>query len=372
MVTKNGITECFCTVIFFIWEFSGAAFGQSNVAKSSTIQRVAPELAITYVHPKQVITNKSDGAKDIAYGFEGGPVVKIGNTYHLFTSEMYKAPIWVNMRLGHWISTDKVNWKRVATIRQSSGDYTGKDERAALWSPLPVWDADNKEWNLFYVCYKSAINTPGKFLANHDGRIQRSVSKTKGIEGIGGPYEDHEIVMKPGSESQAWEGLQGVDSFFPWIVAGKWYAFYGTAKTETKPIEYWRVGMATAPSLTGKWKRDPKNPSNVETHFIENPIVDKIDGKGWFMLYDHEAPGVFGWAYSKDGINWGKGHNLKINDAEKGWCKDIRTPMGLIDEGNGKFTMFYTGFEENPDWDKMQTGTGTFSCAIGYIELEIK
>jgi hypothetical protein len=189
---------------------------------------------------------------------------------------------------------------------------------------------------------------------------------------VGGPYEDQGIVMKPGSESQAWEGLQGVDSFFPWKVGNTWYAFYRTAKTETKPIEYLRVGMATAPSLSGKWKRDPNNPTDVETHFIENPIVDKIEVKGWVMVYDHNAPGAFGWAFSADRISWQKGNYTKIDASGQGWCKDIRTPLGVIDEGNGKYTLFYTGFEDIPNWDELLAGTGECNCAIGYVELEIK
>jgi hypothetical protein len=54
------------------------------------------------------------------------------------------------------------------------------------------------------------------------------------------------------------------------------------------------------------------------------------------------------------------------------WCKQVRTPMGLVDEGGGKYTLFYTGFETVPDWDQLLAGTGDHSCAIGYAELEIR
>ena len=95
-------------------------------------------LQLTYSHPDPVLSKRTDPSEGIEFGFEGGRVVKINGTYHLFTSEMYKAPIWIKMRLGYWVSTDKINWKRAATIRESSGEFKGKDPRAALWSPLPV------------------------------------------------------------------------------------------------------------------------------------------------------------------------------------------------------------------------------------------
>jgi hypothetical protein len=327
------------------------------------------EVRVTYGHPEPVLTKRSPGAEGIRYGFEGGRVVKVGDTYHLFTSEMAAAPIWVNMRLGHWSSRDKLTWQRQATVRQSSGDITGKDTRAALWSPLPAWDVDNDEWDLFYVAYKSLPNTPQKFLVNHDGRICRSASTVKGLEGISGPFEDRGIVMEPGPFSQPWEGLQGVDSFFPWKVGGHWHAFYGSARSETRPVEYWRVGLASAPALAGPWTRDPKNPSDIETYDIENPIVTEVPGKGWLVVYDQvQALDSFGWAFSWDGTNWPKGSQVQLGSS---WCKQVRTPMGLVDEGGGKFTLFYTGFETTPDWDQLLAGSGEHSCAIGYVELEI-
>lgn len=338
---------------------------------SANIRRI---LQITYVHPNPVLSKRTEPAEGIEFGFEGGRVIKINGTYHLFTSEMYKAPIWVKMRLGYWISSDKINWKRVATIRESSGEFKGKDPRTALWSPLPVWDENNNEWNLFYVAYKASPNTPEKFLLNHEGRIWRSISKTKGMHGISGPYEDIKVVLEPGPESQSWEGLQGTDSFFPWKVGNTWYAFYGSAKTEKKPIEYWRVGFATAQSLAGKWNRmSDINPAEIEKKGIENPIVTPAPGNGWLVVYDNVTePGAFGWGYSEDGINWPHGNFLTINKPEDGWCKDIRTPLRLVDEGNGKYTMFYSGFEDVPDWDKFMEGTAECSCSIGYIEVEFK
>ena len=366
--------------IIFIILF--AVDSSSNNNKSNTYNtdsargdslNLKKNLHVTYVHPEPVITVKSAGAEGIKFGFEGGRVVKVNDVYHLFTSELFQDPIWVKMRLGYWTSNDKVNWKRVATIRESSGDYTGKDPRASLWSPLPAWDKENNEWNLFYVVYKAAPDTPERFLINHEGKICRAVSKVKGFEGISGPYEDMGIVLKPGAESQSWEGLQGTDSFFPWKVGNTWYALYGSAKTETQPVEYWRVGFATSPSLAGKWTRmADKNPSDIEKVFIENPIVIPASGGGWFVVYDHQQKGAIGWAYSSDGIHWPQGNPMVIDSSQNRWCKEVRTPLGLIDEGNGKITMFYTGFESLPDIKKLMAGVAQSPLSIGYVELEFK
>jgi hypothetical protein len=334
----------------------------------------AKQLRVIYSHPKPVLNANNPDAGDIVFGFEGGRVVKIDGIYHLFTSEMYKPPVWVKMRLGHWTSTDKVTWKRVSTIRESSGEFEGKDPRAALWSPIPVWDDDNNEWNLFYVAYKAKPNTADKFFLGHEGRIWRSVSTIRGKEGISGPYVDKEIVMEPGPESQSWEGLQGIDSFFPYKVGKTWHAFYGSAKTEVKPILYWLVGQASAPSLKGRWVRSTSNPSKIEKKAIENPIITPAFKKGWLMVYDPVVvDGAFGWCYSIDGINWPAGNATPIDTSKNGWCAHVRTPLGLVDEGNGKYTLFFTGFEKKPDWEKLLSGveTGDY-CSIGYIEVEWK
>ncbi len=328
-----------------------------------------PSLRVHLVHPDPVLSKRSLGAEGIRYGFEGGRVVKVGGTYHLFTSEMAEAPIWVKMRLGHWSSPDRLHWKREGTVAESSGDLTGKDLRAALWSPLPVWDGDEGVWNLFHVAYKALPNTPQKFLVNHDGRICRVRSRVKGPEGIRGPWEDLGVVMEPGKESQAWEGLQGVDSFFPWKAGGRWMAFYGSARSETRPVEYWRVGLASAPALGGPWVRDPKNPSELEPHDIENPIVEAVPGGGYLVVYDQVvATQGFGWGFSADGLQWPQGRLCTLPPA---WCKQVRTPMGLVDEGGGRYTLFYTGFDSTPDWDQLMAGTGEHSCAIGFVELRL-
>ena len=143
----------------------------------------APRLVLVRQHPTPVITTRTPGAEGIRYGFEGGRAVKVGGTYHLFTTEMVSDPMWVKTRFGHWTSRDRLAWTRVATVRESSGEFEGKDPRAALWSPLAVWDPGEDRWNLFYVAYRSMPTDGTRFLLNHAGEIWRAVSKASGPEG---------------------------------------------------------------------------------------------------------------------------------------------------------------------------------------------
>jgi hypothetical protein len=157
-----------------------------------------PSLRLVANREKPVLTKRHPEAAGNKYGFEGGRVVKIGSRYHLFTSEMAGDPIWVKMRFGYWQSRDGLDWRRIATVFESSGEFQGKDPRASLWSPLPVFDDTENRWNLFYVAYRSEPCKDGKFLLNYNGEIWRAVSQRPGREGIGGPYRDTGVMIRPG------------------------------------------------------------------------------------------------------------------------------------------------------------------------------
>ncbi|MBA4167481.1 MAG: hypothetical protein H0X41_08075 [Chitinophagaceae bacterium] len=238
---------------------------------------------------------------------------------------------------------------------------------------MVYWNKAGRRWNLFYVAYYASPNTKEEFRWNSLGKIYQAQSVHAGISGISGPYKDIGILMQPGKDSDPWEGLQGVDSFYPWQVDNTWYAFYGSAKTEHRPITSWLIGYATAPSVNGPWKRIPeKNPAAIEKRFIENPIVKKLKSGGWICVYDNDKRDAIGWAYSKDGINWSEGQSLVIQPSPGKWSKDVRTVLGIADEGNNRFTLFYTGFEQNPEWDNLMKGrTDGISCAVGFVEIEI-
>ncbi|HEX5433607.1 MAG TPA: hypothetical protein VFY05_05175, partial [Candidatus Angelobacter sp.] len=307
-----------------------------------------PSLRLVYQFPTPVLTINSLGAEGNKYGFEGGTVLKLGQTYNLFTSEMVGDPRWVKMKLGYWTSRDRIHWKRVRTLFTSSGDHTGRDPRAALWAPMPVYNRREERWDLFYVAYRSKPDTKTEWFGNYDGTIWRAVSEVKGRTGIGGPYRDAGIILQPSKESEPWEGLQGTDSFFPYPVGNLWYGFYGSAQTQYKPIRAWRVGLARAPQLAGPWKRCPKlNPSPIETHFIENPVVTKLKDGTFVAVYDDEIPNAIGYAFSRDGIHWMHGKVLIVQPkGNSSWANHVRTPLGLIPERHHVFTLFYTGYQK--------------------------
>lgn len=53
---------------------------------------------------------------------------------------------------------------------------------------------------------------------------------------------------------------------------------------------------------------------------------------------------LIGYADSVDGVHWSAAKQLKV-DYTKLWVTDIRTPLGLVEEDDGTFTLFYTGFQ---------------------------
>jgi hypothetical protein len=318
-----------------------------------------------------ILTVLSPGADGNKYGFEGGRVVKLSGTYHLFTSEMIGDPHWVKMRLAHWTSRDRIHWKRGSTLFESSGDFTGKDPRAALWSPMPIYDETGGRWNLFYVAYQCAPDTAKQWLTNHEGRIWRAVSQVKGRGGINGPYQDVGIVLQRGKDSDPWEGLQGTDSFFPYRVGQRWYAFYGTAHTETQPILLWQVGLAWAPSLSGPWKRCSElNPLNIEKPFIENPVVTQLTDGTYTVVYDNHIEHAVGYSFSRDGIHWAPGKVLIVQKARGTWASEVRTPLGLIPEGNDLFTLFYTANQDQLGVPRGSQWIKTTPGALGFVEVK--
>src|SRR5687768_9095942 len=92
-----------------------------------------PELVLVEQHPTPILKRGVAGAADNKYGFEGGRVVRLGDTFHLFISEMDKDPRWTKTRLAHWTSTDRLTWQRQSTLYESTGEFKGQDRRAALF-----------------------------------------------------------------------------------------------------------------------------------------------------------------------------------------------------------------------------------------------
>lgn len=336
MFFKNRILENFKTSLLLLFTISTAALSQTQ----------KPEIYFEILRgsDKPLLHAGSPDCKTIKYGIEGGTVIQLNGYYHLFTAEMLGEPKFVKMALGYWKSKDGVDWKRIKSIFESDGDFTGTSPRAALWSPMPFFNTKENRWNLFYVGYRSKPNTDSAWFNNYDGRVYRAVAVKPGKKEIGGPYKDKEVVLAPGKDSDQWEGLQGVDSYYIYQVKSEWYAFYGSAKTEFMPCKYWGVGLAKAPSMAGPWRRcSEMNPVDFNINFAENPIVTQLESGLYVALFDRGGPGI-GFATSKDGIKWSSCETLFPETKISKWWERMRTPLCLIHEPDGTYTIFFTAF----------------------------
>jgi hypothetical protein len=309
------------------------------------------------------------GTEGIQHGFETGCVLKLHGVYHWFTAEFPSDPLWVKTRLAHWISPDGRTWKRLDTLYESSGNFDGTDVRAALFAPMPIYDEKDDRWNLFYSSARCKPNTATEWLNNYEMRIWRAVSKKPGREGVGGPYEDVGVVMQPGKDSDKWEGLQGVDSFFPYRVGNHWCAFYGSAHTERRSVS-WLVGLAAAPELAGPWRRLPElspvvlDGKDNRRSDVENPIVFQLHSGRRIAVFDVLLrPCAIGYTVSDDGLHWSRASYIDLKRTPGLWVHDLRTPLGLIEEPNGSFTCFYTGYGT-----KAYSGYG----CLGSVTLKLK
>ena len=323
---------------------------------------------------KPVIDEGFPGTEGIQGGFEGGRVVKVGDTYHMFPTER-AGEIGVDYyydrvktKIGHWTSKDAINWKRESTIYQASGTYAlteddnpMNDRRGAIWSYMPVFNKKANKWYGYYLAY----TVHKEIQPNHSfGRIWRCESTVEGINGIGGPYKDMGIIMEPGLDSQPWEGRQGVASFFPYQVGEKWFGFYSGAYPFETWADYpknsgkgWFVALAESNSLEGPWTRLNKGLEPIKSiHplFVENPIVSQLPNGLYIAIFDggpdgwgHHLPNMMGYSLSKDGINWSEARYWPIETKVGKWWDIMRTPLCLIPEGNDVYTVIYNTIDLN-------------------------
>ena len=309
--------------------------------------KTKPVLRLIEEHPRPLITAEHPDSASNAYGLEGGMVVKQDGVYHMITAEMCADIRNNTMRLAHWSSSDRINWQRRQTIAASSGDLIGNDLRAALWGPMPIFDESENLWNLFYVAYRSCNRPEGL-----DGRIWRAVAQNKGRSGINGPWTDVGVIMSAGAESQAWEGIQGVDSFFPYRIGQRWLAFYGSSDIRS----WFRVGLAEAPQLAGPWTRlNNVNPIHLSgPRGSENPIVTQLPCGRYLAMFETVFNEIgFGYSTSEDGVAWSDADELEVV-ASNQLLRKVRTPLGLIAEDDGTYSIFYTGFsKEASEWGQL-------------------
>lgn len=135
------------------------------------------------------------------------------------------------------------------------------------------------------------------------------------------------------------------------------------------------MGLASALQLNGVWTRLAQNPLPIEKPlswapkgFIENPIVNQLADGTYIAVYNNPVSYTStGYTVSMDGIHWAAGKSVVLQPQGSGhWATYIRTPLGLIPEEDGTFTLFYTGWIGNDLW------SDPFTMSVGFVTLKVE
>jgi len=340
---------------------------------SETInQRTKPVIQFLYEETKPVLDARATpGTEDNMFGFEGGRVIKEGGKYYYFTAELFRFPVDANMRIALW-RADQMSgpWHRIRTIQQSNQSYpqavfkqqcnqgycawqNASRERFRMyieyvcdpndllgspWAPFPIFDEVDNRWHVLYVSYMC----DGTWMVSAGGgNIFGARSVAAGLQGIEGPYITYGVVIGPNASDprKRWgspmhSSPEYTDSIGPYLLPnGSFAAFVGEGSYlafASRPVGPWHVTESQTNAIS-----TPKSTYN------ENPTVTKLSRPDGSMVlvavFDtvyNEANG-FGMTWSEDGVHWAAG----VDVALPGGC---RTPLGLIDEGNGSAKMLFT------------------------------
>jgi hypothetical protein len=237
----------------------------------------------------------------------------------------------------------------VATVRESSGELR-KDPRAALWSPLPVWDRRGPLEPLLRRLPVDADDGT-RFLLNHAGEIwRRAVSKTPGPEGIRGPFEDVGVVMKPGPDSLPGRGCRAPTPSSP--AGGEPLArlLRQRARTENeadRPAARSARREAVARRPVAALEAEP-GPDRVRFH--REPDRDRGAWPRVAGRLRRRDAGRHRRAWSRT-ASAGQGQEARPPAEGRQWAKEMRTRSAWC-RGGDRFTLFYTGFEQPPDWTR--------------------
>ncbi len=320
------------------------------------LQRMKLELIEFQETP--VFSKESALALGIAFGYEGGTAQKVDGRYYVFTTECFDEPKTAASRLACYVSDDGVQFSRHRVILDCHGDWQDPATYWNPWSPMTVFDETTDRWHLFYVHYG---RKPGSDQAyNMTGRMARLEAVTPGRAGIAGEWRTTGLIDFPDTPDP-WEGSCKVVSFFPYRAAdGNWWAFYGSNNApdyipptdmpqEGSTMKFW-VGLAKGPSIAGPWARETSlNPVMMDDDFIENPVVTRLADDLFVNIYDGGNTHAISYALSRDGVQWDREQLIQIPNAPS-WLKAVRTPLSVIDEGDGTYTMFLTAFDGvNPE-----------------------
>jgi len=298
---------------------------------------------------------------NISGGFETGLVIKTDDgAYHMFAAAFPPGPDWGSDILVHWASPDGLTgWhpvQELAHFHQEGGLYLD------CVSPMPWYNAEESRWEIFFMWQAQPM--PDRWTAN--GTAYRMLSQTPGRAGINGPWVQAVISVLAHESTQAWEdGMQDSISFpFFAPASGQWIVFYGSGPQMC--CADWLVGLAAAASPSGPFTRLPTGnpvtllPPPAGMNYTENPTVFALPNNTGFVavfdpLYDEVHTGRnlnIGFGFSLDGVTWLPEEGAAVPVVASGdqfWAQVLRTPLGMVDEGDGTWSVFYTARSGN--WD---------------------
>ena len=293
------------------------------------------------------------------FGFEGGRCVKVDDAYFLFVTELFDTPKTAATRLALWTSNDGEDFARLATLAETNYDWEDTTHRMSPWAPIPVYDTAVDRWRVFHVGYRRKPGSDQFF--NMAGRIASLESERSGVAGVSGPYRDTGWV-EFADDSDPWEGTAGQLSFFPFETSEGWAAFFG-ANDVPKSIDHavpafeqvdlgvrFRVGLARASTCAGPWTRSSDlNPVLLDDTFVENPVVTRIDDSLYIATFDGGRARELSYSMSSDGLTWERARRISLEGAPPSLAV-ARTPLGLIPERDGTFSLYMTAFDgSNPE-----------------------
>jgi len=312
-------------------------------------------LDVVELRTEPIIRSGDPGTEDIKFGFEGGTCRKVNGIYYLFTTEVFDEPKTAAVRLAIWKSNDGLKFQKHGVIVETNYNWNDTTHRMSPWAPNAVFDPERNVWSVFHVGYRRKLYSTNVF--NMTGRIFRYDSEIPGITGIAGPYKEGSWLNLQGKPDW-WEGPGEIVSFYPYKIGKEWWAFYGgnsvpdhvdaTGIPNPNARNIFYAGLAKSESgLTGNWVRQYNlNPVQMDPEFIENSVVTQVAPNLLINLYDGANKQEISYSWSTDGIHWAKEQLLKLPNPPE-WIKHLRTPLGLIDEDDETYSIYFTAFDGN-------------------------
>ena len=337
-------------------------YAKENSTRPKT-KRLRLQVLKTLPHP--VIDKNTPGADKIPGGFECGNTVKVtidGKPEYHFFAHSYPKLDWSQSRLDHWVSPDGVKWRHAGVLLKNY-----RDDRAGVnhifTAPIPFYDKEKARWYLFYGEFVHK-----KTWTADSGTMWCAVSKTPGPKGINGPYNfPGRQIFVPGKSHP--KNVRVNTNSAPFRVKdGRWAVFFNPDGPLNRRSGRWWVALSFAPTPRGPFTcpQPCKTAPMIDpVGFTENPMPIEVRGpksgrQYWVAVFDFLAPevtsyrqkNVFGFTWSADGVHWPKEHGQAVNvdkglpPGRRGWWRGswaIRTPHQMIDEGDGTYTVFFTG-----------------------------